>query len=96
MDSERELASGFADSLMVNMRQIEPVIGQKQTAKLLALTVKLKALGPIGDEMVDTISPPDGDQNPQAMAAKLQQAGQLAGGRDVVVIDPQNVFGPIP
>lgn len=76
VDSERELASGFADSLMVNMRQIEPVIGQQATAKLLALTVKLKALGPIGDEMVATISPDDPNGSPQKMAHDLQGAKQ--------------------
>ncbi len=71
VDSERELATGFVDSMLVNLRQIEPVIGQKQTAKLLALGVKLKALGPIGDEMVATISPED-PTNPQQLAQENQ------------------------
>lgn len=75
VDSERELAAGFADALMVNMHQIEPVIGKESTAKLLALTVKLKALGPIGDEMVATISPPE-PGNPAQMAQQLQGAKQ--------------------
>ncbi len=73
VDSERELATGFVDSLLVNLRQIEPVIGQKQTAKLLSLGVKLKALGPIGDEMVSIIAPDD-PTNPQQMAQQLDGA----------------------
>jgi hypothetical protein len=80
-DSERDAASDFADTLA----QISP----EMFALLGPLIVKLKNLGPIGDEMIElleTIQPPPvqamrqskaeqgGKVDPAAMAQQLAQA----------------------
>lgn len=81
-DSQREQASEFADLLM-----------QSPLAPRIAdLAVKLKNLGPIGDELAERLTPPefvkegkDGKPDPKMlmqqlamMAEKLKQAEQLA------------------
>lgn len=66
MDSEREASSDFADTLLGSkaMEFVPP----PQRAKLLAATVKLKNLGPIGDEIADILDPED--QHDPAQAAQ--------------------------
>ena len=81
-DSQREQASDFADILM-----------QSPLAPRIAdLAIKLKNLGPIGDELAERLTPPefvkqgkDGQPDPKQlmqqlamMAEKLKQAEQLA------------------
>lgn len=74
-DSERDAASDFADSLVTN-EQAFGLIGD--------LVVKLKNLGPIGDEIADRLTPPqfrktpgaDGEQLPPQVQAMLGQAKQ--------------------
>src|SRR5207247_11323072 len=51
VDSERAEASDFADTMMG--AQIERVVGPQKATEILALVVKLKNLGPIGDEMAE-------------------------------------------
>lgn len=82
--SQREQASEFADTIVQNLKNL-PIPPPAQ-AKLLALAITLKDIGPIGDEIAKVIDPqPDGDPiPPQAQAAisqaqqRAQQAGQVA------------------
>lgn len=77
-ESEREAASEFAD-LLAQQKEIFPLIGP--------LVVKLKNLGPIGDEIakaLETLQPPelrkqeDGAKpDPAMLQAQLQKATQL-------------------
>ena len=86
-DSQREAANEFADSL-VGSPQIAQVIGPEKAQKLLALAIKLKNIGPLGDEMAQVIDPSlaQDDQADPAMLkqqlaetqAKLQQLEQIA------------------
>jgi len=75
--SQREEANAFVDTLIANIQSlpIPPDVG----TKLLAMALRLKDLGPIGEEMADLLAPDEqGKIPPQAMAAiqKLQQQGQ--------------------
>jgi hypothetical protein len=80
--SQREEASDFVDTLMQNLEAlpIEPAA----KAKLLALAIKLKDVGPLGDEMSEIISPPQTEaemqQQLQQMQAQNQQYQQLIAG----------------
>lgn len=69
--SQREEANAFAD-IIAQRPEIFSVIGD--------LVVKLKNLGPIGDEIADRLTPPQfrdkGKEDPQALKAQLEQAGQ--------------------
>jgi hypothetical protein len=74
-ESEREAASDFADTL-ANLQGVFPRIAD--------LVIKLKNLGPIGDEIAERLTPPefrkqkDGKVDPQQLQQALaQQAQQL-------------------
>ena len=71
-DSQREAASEFLDLLVSNLKSIPPP-GTPQ-AKLLGLAIRMKQLGPMGDEMADIIAPPDNQQLPPQAQAQLNQA----------------------
>lgn len=73
-ESQREEGSEFADTLMQNLKDL-PVTPQ-QAAQMLALVIKLKQLGPLGDQMSDIISPQNG-QNAQQLAGLQQQSMQM-------------------
>jgi len=74
--SQREEAAGFVDSLMSNLATL-PLAPDVKT-KLLALSIKLKDLGPIGDQMIETIDPADAQQmQAQQMAQAKQQLMQM-------------------
>ena len=78
-DSQREEATQFVDLLVSNIKNL-PVPPQI-VPKILALAIRLKALGPIGDKMAELLDPKEGQQGempPQAMAMiqKLQQENQ--------------------
>jgi len=78
--SQREEASAFVDLLVQEIDQL-PIAPQGK-ASLLATAVKLKNLGPIGDE-ISKILDPQGDGEPippqaQQMIAQLQQQLQQA------------------
>jgi hypothetical protein len=79
-DSEREAANDYADLLTQNVAMVAQVSGPPAAAKLLSLAVKLKNLGPIGDEIADLLSPPqpEGGLPPQVQQAmqQLQQQNQ--------------------
>lgn len=69
-DSQRDEASQWVDIVVQNIANFAQTLPPGAVAKLLALSIKLKQLGPLGDEMADTISPP-ADQ--QAEQQKMQQ-----------------------
>jgi hypothetical protein len=80
MDSEREATSDFADTLL-GSKAME-FVAPPQRAKLLAATVKLKNLGPVGDEIAEILDPQDQHDPAQAVhqleGAKhqIQEMGQ--------------------
>lgn len=71
-DSQREEASAFADVLM----------GTPFAQVIADLAVKLKNVGPVGDEIADRLTPPefrkpkDGEVDPMQQQQQLQQAQQ--------------------
>lgn len=72
-DSQRQEAQSFADTLIANLKVLP--LPPQQAVKLLALAIKLKDLGPIGDAMTKIIDPPEqGEQLPPQVAAMMQQA----------------------
>jgi len=86
--SEREAASDFADTMIGS--QLIQLMPPPLALKIVALAVRLKAVGPIGDEIADLLSPKD-DGQPQGptpeqvqqmqaqiadLTGKLQQAAQ--------------------
>ncbi|MFH1574351.1 MAG: portal protein, partial [Acidobacteriota bacterium] len=70
--SQREEAGAFADAIAQ-----QPAIFQR----IGDLVIKLKQLGPLGDQMAERLKPPDVSaaekDNPQAMAQNLQKAMQM-------------------
>lgn len=73
-ESEREAANELTASMVQNIQQIAQVAGPKAAAKVFALAVKSQNIGAMGDEIADTISPPDtGQPDPQQLAQQLQQ-----------------------
>jgi hypothetical protein len=75
--SQEEAASEFLDTLVANLHQL-PIPPPSQ-AKLLAIAIRMKRLGPKGDEMADIISPSDDEQiSPQAQAKLQQQQTMIA------------------
>lgn len=81
-DSEREAATDFADGIVQNIQNIAGIIGPQASAKLISLAVKLKNVGPIGDEIADTVSPQSKDGKPTAeqLQAELEKAMQVVQG----------------
>lgn len=79
-ESERDAANDYADTLIQNLQTIAQVSGPPAAAKVLALSVKLKNIGPLGSEMADLISPPQpaGGLPPQVqhVVQTLQQENQ--------------------
>lgn len=75
-DSEREEATAFADTLIGN-QMIDRLLGPEKATTLLALAIKLKNVGPIGDEMSEIVHPTQGN-DPKQMQQQLHQVmGQL-------------------
>jgi hypothetical protein len=104
-DSEREAATDFADMIIGNP-QIAQVVGPQKMAELIASSIRLKNLGPIGDEMADTIAPPPKpgqgpdprqlQQQVQQMQAQLQQLhGVAAKQQQVIEADQVKTHGQI-
>ena len=74
-ESQREEGSEFVDTLMGNLKNLPLTPPQMQ--KLMALGIRLKQLGPLGDQMADAIDPPNqGAQQAQQMAQMQAQAAQ--------------------
>lgn len=73
--SAREAASDFADTIIASA-EILQILGPQKAQQLIAQAIKLKDVGPIGDEMADIISPPP-QQNGQPPTPEMVQ--QLQG-----------------
>ena len=75
--SQREQASEFVDHLIANWQQLG--IPAPLAQKILALGIKLKDIGPIGDAIQELLSPPDNMEGfpPAAQAAIAQLQAQL-------------------
>lgn len=98
-DSEREAGSALADTLVTEIKEIAAIAGPQKAVKLIALGIKLKNLGPIGDEIADMLSPPepsgpDGKPRPplppeaqQAIAENQHLKQQLAQAADMIKTD---------
>lgn len=78
-DSEHEAAEQFVDnSLLGNVANIAPIVGPKIMQAILAKAIRLRNLGPIGDQIADLIEPPELKQkdgqpvDPALMAAQAQ------------------------
>ena len=76
-DSQRSAVSDFLDNLIGQLPKMP--IAAPQAAKLLALAIQMKDLGPKGDEMAEIISPSQPDQSGQIqqMQAQFQQSQQV-------------------
>lgn len=75
--SQREEADDFVTTLVQNIEVLP--IAPDAKAKLLSLAVKLKNMGPLGDEMAEIISPSDAEKQREAQLQQAQaqlQAGQ--------------------
>lgn len=79
--SQREAADEFVDALVGNLANIAQLAGPQIALKILAQSVRLKQLGPLGDEIAELLDPPqlgqDGKPIPPQMAALLGQNKQL-------------------
>jgi hypothetical protein len=75
-ESQREAASDFLDSLISNLGKLP--LAPPQAAKLLALAIQMKQLGPKGDEMAEIIAPAQDNGQGQILAAQQQQLAQQA------------------
>jgi hypothetical protein len=77
--SQREAVGEFLDNLIANLPKMP--VPPPQAAKLLAMAIKMKDLGPRGDQMAEIIDPSaNGDQS-----AQLQQMQQQAQQQGVVM-----------
>lgn len=76
-DSQREKADDFVDTIVANLKglPIPPQIAER----ILGLAVRLKTLGPIGDEIADLLAPPQEQGNipPQIQAQIAQNQAQM-------------------
>lgn len=70
-DSQREKADSFVDTIVANIQALP--LAPEKSAKLLALAIKLKQLGPLGDKMSDIIDPTQSEAQMQAQMAQMQQ-----------------------
>ena len=68
-DSQREAASDFLETLIQELAGLQEDPAKKDA--LLALSIEAKQLGPIGEQMVKILQPPQGD--PAQVQQQLQQ-----------------------
>lgn len=73
-ESQREEGSEFADTLVQNLKGLP--LAPPQAAQLLGLVIKLKQLGPLGDQMQEIVSPQNNGQA-QQFAQMQQQFGMM-------------------
>lgn len=71
-ESQRDEASQFVDVLVGNIEAMAQLLPPGAAAKLVSLGIKLKQIGPIGDEMANVISPPEDEQAKQQAVAQGQ------------------------
>lgn len=74
--SQREAASAFVDLLLTNLQTLP--IPPNTATKILALGIKMKTLGAIGDQIAELLDPPDGQNLPPQVQSAMQQLhGQI-------------------
>ena len=76
--SQREAVKDLLSNVMGEIQQIAAIAPPGAAAKLLALNIRLAALGPLGDEMADTLDPPDAQKQQGAALQQAQQQAQQA------------------
>lgn len=93
---EREASSDFADTIITNAPLMQ-IVGPQKGAELIAEAIRLKAVGPIGDNMADIISPkpaePGQPPTPQQLAQQQAQLQQLQ--QENQQLQQQIAMGPI-
>lgn len=76
--SQRDEVKDLLQNVMGELQQIAAISPPGAAAKLLALSIRLAALGPLGNEMADTIDPPDAEKQKGAALQTAQQQAQQA------------------
>ena len=80
-DSQREEGREFVDAMVSNLAAIAQLAGPMVAIQVLAKSIKLKQLGPIGDEIVDLLAPKqvgqDGKPVPPEVARLMGENQQL-------------------
>lgn len=76
MQSERDASNEFVDTMVPELEglQLDPLVKNK----LVALLIKLKNVGPIGDEMVELLDPKGGPDQTQQQMAQMQQDAEAS------------------
>lgn len=74
--SRRDAVQDLLQGVMGELQAIATIAPPGAAAKLLALNIRLAALGPLGDEMADTLDPPDAEKQKAGQLAQLQQQAQ--------------------
>lgn len=74
-DSQREAVSSFVDTLIASLPKL-PIPPPTQ-AKILAIAIQMKQLGPKGDQLAELISPQQQGQIPPEAQAAIAHAQQL-------------------
>lgn len=80
-DSEREAVDQFTDALMGNIAVVAQIAGPKAAAAIMAHSVRMKNMGPMGDRLADLIEPEeykqqDGQEPPDPRVLALQAENQ--------------------
>ena len=80
-DSQREEASEFVTAMVSNLAMVAQLAGPQVALQVLAKSIKLKQLGPIGDDIADLLAPQqvgeDGKPIPPEVAKLLGENQQL-------------------
>jgi len=76
--SQRDEVKELLQGVMGELQAIATIAPPGAAAKMLALNIRLAALGPLGDEMADTLDPPDAEKQKASQMAQLQQQAQQA------------------
>ncbi|MES2136120.1 MAG: hypothetical protein V4502_03545 [Pseudomonadota bacterium] len=76
-ESLRQEVRDFVDTLLGSLKNLP--IAPPQAAKVLSIAIKMKGLGPQGDQLADIISPPEqpGQQIPPEAQQAIAQAHQV-------------------
>ncbi len=76
--SRRDSVQDLLQGVMSELQAIAQIAPPGAAAKLLALNIRLAALGPLGDEMADTLDPPDAEKQQGVALQTAQQQAQQA------------------
>lgn len=83
-DSEREEAREFTDSLVQQIERIAAICGPQIAAAVFAKAIRMRNLGPLGDQLADLVEPPefktqDGEPPNPALLAMQAKVKHLTG-----------------